>query len=107
MYKYGEHWIFPPIASGETEYTRYGMCRILEADAVDVLMPDLQRIGGLPRCACFNAHVHRAEYQYCGIRAELRFCRTHAVVLSAIQRADGNNRRISMCAGAPWHWIYV
>ena len=36
-----------PIASGETEYTRYGMRRILEADAVDVLMPDLQRIGGL------------------------------------------------------------
>ncbi len=35
-----------PIAAGETEYTRYGMRDILEARAVDVLMPDLQRIGG-------------------------------------------------------------
>ena len=36
-----------PIAGGETEYTRYGMTDILQAGAVDVLMPDLQRIGGL------------------------------------------------------------
>ena len=36
-----------PIAGGETEYSRYGMRDILEAGAVDVLMPDLQRIGGL------------------------------------------------------------
>ena len=36
-----------PVASGETEYTRFGMKNILDAGAVDVLMPDLQRIGGL------------------------------------------------------------
>ncbi|MYD76156.1 MAG: mandelate racemase/muconate lactonizing enzyme family protein [Gammaproteobacteria bacterium] len=36
-----------PVASGETEYTRFGMQRMLEAGAVDILMPDLQRIGGL------------------------------------------------------------
>ena len=43
-----------PIAAGETEYTRYGMRDILAARAVDVLMPDLQRIGGLSemRRAC-------------------------------------------------------
>ncbi len=35
-----------PIASGETEYTRYGMRDLLQARAADVLMPDLQRIGG-------------------------------------------------------------
>ena len=35
------------VAAGETEYTRYGMREILDARAVDVLMPDLQRIGGL------------------------------------------------------------
>jgi L-alanine-DL-glutamate epimerase-like enolase superfamily enzyme len=35
-----------PIAAGETEYTRFGMRDILQAGAVDVLMPDLQRIGG-------------------------------------------------------------
>ena len=36
-----------PVASGETEYTRYGMRDMLEAKAADILMPDLQRIGGL------------------------------------------------------------
>lgn len=43
-----------PIAAGETEYTRYGMRDILAARSVDVLMPDLQRIGGLSemRRAC-------------------------------------------------------
>ncbi len=35
-----------PIASGETEYTRHGMQAMLDAGAADVLMPDLQRIGG-------------------------------------------------------------
>ena len=35
-----------PIASGETEYTRYGARDMLAADAVDVYMPDLQRVGG-------------------------------------------------------------
>jgi L-alanine-DL-glutamate epimerase-like enolase superfamily enzyme len=46
--------LMTPIAAGETEYTRYGMRAILDARAVDVLMPDLQRIGGLSemRRAC-------------------------------------------------------
>jgi L-alanine-DL-glutamate epimerase-like enolase superfamily enzyme len=46
--------LMTPIAAGETEYTRYGMRDILDAAAVDVLMPDLQRIGGLSemRRAC-------------------------------------------------------
>ena len=35
-----------PIASGETEYTRFGMAAMIHAGAADVLMPDLQRIGG-------------------------------------------------------------
>ncbi|KXF81890.1 mandelate racemase/muconate lactonizing enzyme family protein [Enterovibrio coralii] len=35
------------IASGETEYTRFGMQAMLQKRACDVLMPDLQRIGGL------------------------------------------------------------
>ena len=34
------------VASGETEYTRFGMAAMIEAGAADVLMPDLQRIGG-------------------------------------------------------------
>jgi len=35
-----------PIASGETEYTRFGMQAMIDARSADVLMPDLQRIGG-------------------------------------------------------------
>ncbi|MFT5609279.1 MAG: L-alanine-DL-glutamate epimerase-like enolase superfamily enzyme [Parvicella sp.] len=36
-----------PIASGETEYTRFGMRDMINAKACDILMPDLQRMGGL------------------------------------------------------------
>jgi L-alanine-DL-glutamate epimerase-like enolase superfamily enzyme len=36
-----------PIASGETEYGWLGMKRYLDAHAADVLMPDLQRMGGI------------------------------------------------------------
>ena len=36
-----------PIASGENEYTRFGIREMIEANACDVLMPDLQRIGGI------------------------------------------------------------
>ncbi len=35
------------VASGETEYTKHGMKAMIEAKACDILMPDLQRIGGL------------------------------------------------------------
>lgn len=35
-----------PLASGETDYTRQGMRAMLEAGACDILMPDLQRMGG-------------------------------------------------------------
>ena len=35
-----------PLASGETVYTHRGILRMLQADAADVLMPDLQRMGG-------------------------------------------------------------
>lgn len=36
-----------PIASGETDYTRFDMQSMIEHQAYDILMPDLQRIGGL------------------------------------------------------------
>jgi L-alanine-DL-glutamate epimerase-like enolase superfamily enzyme len=35
------------VASGENEFTRYGIRALIEAGGADVLMPDLQRIGGL------------------------------------------------------------
>ena len=36
-----------PIASGETEYTRYGFQDMLERGSADILMPDLERVGGI------------------------------------------------------------
>ena len=35
-----------PIASGETVYTHRGILKMLEARSADVIMPDLQRMGG-------------------------------------------------------------
>lgn len=35
-----------PVASGETEYTRRGMLEMLRLRSADILMPDLQRMGG-------------------------------------------------------------
>lgn len=36
-----------PIASGETEYGRYGFQQMILKGAADVLMPDLERVGGI------------------------------------------------------------
>jgi len=36
-----------PIASGETEYARYGFRDMLERKSADILMPDLERVGGV------------------------------------------------------------
>ncbi len=50
-----------PIASGETSYTHQGMHDILKAGAVDILMPDLQRVGGygeFRRAAALSAAHH-------------------------------------------------
>lgn len=35
-----------PIASGETEYLRFGIRNMIERGSADILMPDLQRLGG-------------------------------------------------------------
>lgn len=35
-----------PIATGETEYTSRGIKNVLDARAADIIMPDLQRVGG-------------------------------------------------------------
>ncbi len=49
-----------PIATGETEYTRYGIRDLVEARAADLLMPDLQRMGGYSefRVAAAYAATH-------------------------------------------------
>lgn len=43
-----------PICAGENTYLAYGFTRLLETGAVDIIMPDLQKVGGLGeglRCA--------------------------------------------------------
>lgn len=52
-----------PIASGETEYTRFGIQAMIEKKACDILMPDLQRIGGLTemRRVADLAHAHNIK----------------------------------------------
>lgn len=35
------------IATGEHEFTRYGFAQLLDADAADVLQPDVHRVGGI------------------------------------------------------------
>jgi len=52
-----------PIASGETEYTRFGLQAMIEKKACDILMPDLQRIGGLTemRRVAALAHAHNMQ----------------------------------------------
>ena len=47
-----------PIASGETEYARYGFRDMLERGSADVLMPDLERVGGITE---FVKVAHMAE----------------------------------------------
>ncbi|MDI6024988.1 mandelate racemase/muconate lactonizing enzyme family protein [Corticibacterium sp. UT-5YL-CI-8] len=44
-----------PVASGENEYTRYGFKRMLDLRAADIIMPDLQRVGGVSEFAKVNA----------------------------------------------------
>ena len=44
-----------PIASGENEYTIHGFRRMLELGAADILMPDLQRVGGVSEFARVGA----------------------------------------------------
>jgi L-alanine-DL-glutamate epimerase-like enolase superfamily enzyme len=44
-----------PIASGENEYTRYGFRKMIECGAASILMPDLQRVGGVTEFARVGA----------------------------------------------------
>lgn len=44
-----------PVASGENEYTIHGFRRMLETGAADILMPDLQRVGGVSEFARVGA----------------------------------------------------
>lgn len=73
-----------PIASGETEYTRYGFRRMLELRAADVLMPDLQRVGGVSE---FMRVGHMAQSHDIPVSSHL-FPETSIQVLGALANAN-------------------
>ena len=103
-----------PIASGETEYTRYGFRRMLELRSADMLMPDLQRVGGVSE---FMRVGHMAEsydvpvsshlfpetsLQVLGALSNADLPRIHALVLEALQRrARVRGRRRPSCPSGP------
>jgi L-alanine-DL-glutamate epimerase-like enolase superfamily enzyme len=72
-----------PIASGETEYTRYGFRRMLELRSADILMPDLQRVGGVSE---FMRVGHMAESHDVAISSHL-FPEASIQVLGALSNA--------------------
>jgi L-alanine-DL-glutamate epimerase-like enolase superfamily enzyme len=72
-----------PIASGETEYTRYGFRRMLELRSADILMPDLQRVGGVSE---FMRVGHMAESHDVPVSSHL-FPETSVQVLGALANA--------------------
>lgn len=72
-----------PIASGETEYTRYGFRRMLELRSADILMPDLQRVGGVSE---FMRVGHMAESHDIAVSSHL-FPETSIQVLGALSNA--------------------
>jgi L-alanine-DL-glutamate epimerase-like enolase superfamily enzyme len=72
-----------PIASGETEYTRYGFRNMLTLRSADVLMPDLQRVGGVSE---FMRVGHMAESHDVPVSSHL-FPETSLQVLGALSNA--------------------
>jgi L-alanine-DL-glutamate epimerase-like enolase superfamily enzyme len=72
-----------PIASGETEYTRYGFRSMLALRSADVLMPDLQRVGGVSE---FMRVGHMAESLDVPVSSHL-FPETSIQVLGALANA--------------------
>jgi L-alanine-DL-glutamate epimerase-like enolase superfamily enzyme len=73
-----------PIASGETEYTRYGFRRMIELRSADILMPDLQRVGGVSE---FVRVGHMAESHDIAVSSHL-FPETSIQVLGGLANSS-------------------
>ena len=92
-----------PIASGETEYARYGFRDMLERKSADILMPDLERVGGVTewmRVASMAAaydvpvspHIFTEQSPALWGRVQRSLFRAHAVVREPVRRTDGDGR---------------
>ena len=73
-----------PIASGETDYTRYAFRQMLTLRSADILMPDLQRVGGVTE---FMRVGHMAESYDIPVSSHL-FPETSLQVLCALSNAN-------------------
>jgi L-alanine-DL-glutamate epimerase-like enolase superfamily enzyme len=73
-----------PIASGETEYTRYGFRHMIELRSADILMPDLQRVGGVSE---FMRVGHMAESHDIAVSSHL-FPETSIQVLGGLANSS-------------------
>ena len=72
-----------PIASGETEYTSRGMLDMLQLKSADILMPDLQRMGGPTE---FLKAAHLAEAFHTPVSSHL-FPEMNLALLAAVSNA--------------------
>jgi len=75
-----------PIASGETEYGWVGMKRYLDARAADILMPDLQRMGGVTGYLravdlCDAYHTPVSSHLFVEISGHVVAAASHATLL--------------------------
>src|SRR6266571_631523 len=75
-----------PIASGETEYGPGGMQRYLDARAADVLMPDLQRMGGITgylkaAALCEAAHTPLSSHLFMEASVHVLAAAPHALIM--------------------------
>ncbi len=80
-----------PIASGESEYTPRGILRMLQQRAADVVMPDLQRMGGP---SCFLKALYLAEAFDAPVSSHL----SHEMSLALLATVPNN----AVLEYAPW-----
>lgn len=75
-----------PIATGENEYSRYGFRELIEHEAVDILQPDVHRMGGITEfmrvVALADAwNVPMAPHTSWELHSQLVCCSTTALVV--------------------------
>ena len=75
-----------PIATGETEYGPLGMKRHLDARAADILMPDLERMGGVTgyldaAALCKAYHTPVSTHLFMETSCHLVAAQSHGIIL--------------------------
>jgi L-alanine-DL-glutamate epimerase-like enolase superfamily enzyme len=75
-----------PIATGETDYGALGMKRLLDARAADILMPDLERMGGVTgyldaAALCKAYHTPVSTHLFMEASCHLLAAQPHGIIL--------------------------